>query len=89
MIVNFIIWHVVCYVLSGLYCVMCLVLYHLEGVDACGTRESVIDMFQDGAIFHHWRRKADEGKDYPFGRFNKVMTKNSLNSQNSHADYMV
>ncbi|KAK2167151.1 hypothetical protein NP493_1289g00043 [Ridgeia piscesae] len=28
---------------------------------------------QDGAIFHHWRRKADEGKDYPFGRFNKTV----------------
>ena len=28
--------------------------------------------FQDGAIFHHWGRVADEGKDYPFARFNKV-----------------
>ena len=28
--------------------------------------------FKDGAIFHHWRRVADEGKDYPFARFNKV-----------------
>lgn len=27
---------------------------------------------KDGAIFHHWRRVADEGKDYPFARFNKV-----------------
>ncbi|XP_052236225.1 DNA methyltransferase 1-associated protein 1-like isoform X2 [Dreissena polymorpha] len=26
---------------------------------------------KDGAIFHHWRRVADEGKDYPFARFNK------------------
>ncbi|CAH1772728.1 unnamed protein product [Owenia fusiformis] len=26
---------------------------------------------KDGAIFHHWRRIADEGKDYPFARFNK------------------
>jgi len=25
----------------------------------------------DGATFHHWRREADEGKDYPFARFNK------------------
>ncbi|KAK6642656.1 hypothetical protein RUM43_004158 [Polyplax serrata] len=25
----------------------------------------------DGAIFHHWRRVADEGKEYPFARFNK------------------
>ena len=28
--------------------------------------------FQDGAVFHHWRRAADEGKEYPFARFNKV-----------------
>ncbi|KAF3690888.1 DNA methyltransferase 1-associated protein 1 [Channa argus] len=26
---------------------------------------------RDGAIFHHWRRVAEEGKDYPFARFNK------------------
>ncbi|KAG2461355.1 DMAP1 protein, partial [Polypterus senegalus] len=26
---------------------------------------------KDGAIFYHWRRLADEGKDYPFARFNK------------------
>ncbi|XP_035699904.1 DNA methyltransferase 1-associated protein 1-like [Branchiostoma floridae] len=26
---------------------------------------------KDGAIFNHWRRVADEGKDYPFARFNK------------------
>lgn len=25
----------------------------------------------DGAIFCHWRRVADEGKEYPFARFNK------------------
>lgn len=27
---------------------------------------------KDGAIFHHWRRAVEEGKDYPFARFNKV-----------------
>lgn len=27
---------------------------------------------KDGAIFHHWRRLTEEGKDYPFARFNKV-----------------
>jgi len=27
---------------------------------------------QDGAVFYHWRRAADEGQDYPFARFNKV-----------------
>lgn len=27
---------------------------------------------KDGAVFHHWRRVADEGKDYPFAKFNKV-----------------
>ncbi|ELU18095.1 hypothetical protein CAPTEDRAFT_174434 [Capitella teleta] len=26
---------------------------------------------KDGAVFHHWRRVADEGVDYPFARFNK------------------
>ncbi|XP_059471117.1 DNA methyltransferase 1-associated protein 1 [Neocloeon triangulifer] len=25
----------------------------------------------DGAVFHHWRRAADEGKEYPFAQFNK------------------
>jgi len=34
---------------------------------------------KDGAIFHHWRRLADEGKDYPFARFNKV----TIQSRNS------
>lgn len=28
---------------------------------------------KDGAIFHHWRRAAEEGKDYPFARFNKTV----------------
>ncbi|XP_013418999.1 DNA methyltransferase 1-associated protein 1 isoform X2 [Lingula anatina] len=28
---------------------------------------------KDGAIFNHWRRVADEGKDYPFARFNKTV----------------
>ena len=28
---------------------------------------------QDGAIFHHWRRVADEGLEYPFVRFNKII----------------
>lgn len=28
---------------------------------------------KDGAIFHHWGRLADEGKDYPFARFNKAV----------------
>lgn len=26
---------------------------------------------KDGAVFHHWRRVADEGKEYPFAKFNK------------------
>ena len=49
----------------------------------------MVGVFQDGAIFHHWRRKADEGKDYPFGRFNKVMTKGNLSNQNIPPGYMV
>uniref|UniRef100_A0A667WGQ6 DNA methyltransferase 1-associated protein 1 n=1 Tax=Myripristis murdjan TaxID=586833 RepID=A0A667WGQ6_9TELE len=28
---------------------------------------------RDGAIFHHWRRITEEGKDYPFARFNKAV----------------
>lgn len=32
----------------------------------------------DGAVFHHWRRLADEGKDYPFAKFNKVITTKAL-----------
>ncbi|XP_059163538.1 DNA methyltransferase 1-associated protein 1-like isoform X2 [Physella acuta] len=28
---------------------------------------------KDGAIFYHWGRAADEGKDYPFARFNKTV----------------
>uniref|UniRef100_A0A3P9A643 DNA methyltransferase 1-associated protein 1 n=2 Tax=Esox lucius TaxID=8010 RepID=A0A3P9A643_ESOLU len=28
---------------------------------------------RDGTVFHHWRRLAEEGKDYPFARFNKVV----------------
>lgn len=27
----------------------------------------------DAAVFHHWRRVADEGKEYPFAKFNKVL----------------
>ena len=26
----------------------------------------------DGAVLNHWRRAADEAKEYPFARFNKV-----------------
>ena len=26
----------------------------------------------DGAVFHHWRRAADEDKEYAFAKFNKV-----------------
>ena len=26
----------------------------------------------DGAKLYHWRRAADEAKEYPFARFNKV-----------------
>jgi len=28
---------------------------------------------KDGLVLHHWRRSQDEGKDYPFARFNKVV----------------
>ena len=26
---------------------------------------------RDGLVLHHWRRVQDEGKEYPFARFNK------------------
>ena len=28
---------------------------------------------KDAAVFNHWRRTADEGKEYPFAKFNKVI----------------
>jgi len=28
---------------------------------------------KDGLVLYHWRRSQDEGKDYPFARFNKVV----------------
>lgn len=28
----------------------------------------------DSAIFHHWRRAADEPKEYPFAKFNKQLS---------------
>lgn len=33
----------------------------------------------DGLILHHWRRAADEGKEYPFARFNKKLEMPSFN----------
>lgn len=27
---------------------------------------------KDNTVFYHWRRVADEGKEYPFAQFNKV-----------------
>lgn len=35
---------------------------------------------KDGAMFFHWRRAAEEGKDYPFARFNKVSVCYSMQS---------
>ena len=29
-------------------------------------------LLQDGLVLHHWRRVADEGKEYPFAKFNKT-----------------
>lgn len=26
----------------------------------------------DNAVFYHWKRAADEAKEYPFAQFNKV-----------------
>nr|CAG4647939.1 EOG090X076S [Moina brachiata]SVE93041.1 EOG090X076S [Moina brachiata] len=36
---------------------------------------------KDGAVFHHWRRVADEGKEYPFANFNKQVHVVSYNDQ--------
>lgn len=33
---------------------------------------------KDGAVFHHWRRVADEGREYPFAKFNKVSRVNNI-----------
>lgn len=27
---------------------------------------------KDHAVFYHWKRAADEAKEYPFAQFNKV-----------------
>lgn len=27
---------------------------------------------KDDTVFYHWRRVADEGKEYPFAKFNKA-----------------
>ena len=34
---------------------------------------------RDGLVLHHWRRSADEGKEYPFARFNKPVEVPSYN----------
>lgn len=41
----------------------------------------------DGAVFHHWRRMADEGKEYTFARFNKkVEVPSYTNAEYVHVD---
>lgn len=32
-----------------------------------------LPLLQDGLVLCHWRRAADEGKEYPFARFNKSL----------------
>ena len=34
---------------------------------------SVTFCMQDDLVLHHWRRVADEGKEYPFAKFNKTL----------------
>jgi len=29
---------------------------------------------KDKAVFYHWKRTSDEDKEYPFAKFNKVVT---------------
>lgn len=40
----------------------------------------------DGAIFHHWRRVADDQKEYPFAKFNKQLNivSYTINEYNTH-----
>lgn len=40
----------------------------------------------DGAIFHHWRRAADDQKEYPFAKFNKQLNivSYTINEYNTH-----
>lgn len=40
----------------------------------------------DGAIFHHWRRIADDQKEYPFAKFNKKLNivTYTTNEYNTH-----
>ncbi|XP_071952376.1 DNA methyltransferase 1-associated protein 1-like [Antedon mediterranea] len=39
---------------------------------------------KDGFVFHHWRRVADEGKDYQFARFNKQVQVPMYSDQEYH-----
>nr|CAG4641732.1 EOG090X076S [Eurycercus lamellatus] len=39
---------------------------------------------KDGAVFHHWRRAADEGKEYPFAKFNKQIHVFTYTDQEYH-----
>nr|XP_002130199.1 DNA methyltransferase 1-associated protein 1 [Ciona intestinalis] len=38
----------------------------------------------DGAVFHHWRRVEDEGKDYSFAKFNKTIQVPVYSEQEYH-----
>lgn len=71
--------YVPCWVI-GLYCttvvLYCTVLLsHYITILYCTVLYSLYSLYsrKDGLVLHHWRRSQDEGKDYPFARFNKVM----------------
>ena len=36
------------------------------------TTSVSLSLSQDNLVLHHWRRVADEGKEYPFAKFNKT-----------------
>ena len=55
-------------IVHGLFCLLSL---HpssdFPSLSAC------LPLLQDGLVLCHWRRAADEGKEYPFARFNKSL----------------
>lgn len=44
---------------------------------------------RDGLVLHHWRRVADEGKEYPFAKFNKRLEMPVFNDMEYQAHLQV
>ena len=58
--------------LTIMHCIVICVYIYLSRKPHRGCLVISVLLLQDGAVFYHWRKVADEGKDYPFARFNKV-----------------